>query len=299
MDVYTKNVVDDIMTSINNKASVLYTTYGYLSFLIQPYVEAIKDANSIESLNDWVNQVFDGYLLQSIQNNIIDAGLVDVRTMKYSIITTILSTILDATNRVIGNMHINITPWDVKFGLEQSYIPDEEELDEEELDIIKEKENIHLGKFFGLADGSYITQPDLLPVTVTINLNSFTHNISYNHVLGIMAFYQFMGQPISLTMFGYSTDEYYPDIESMKSLQGYFYTGYTISLTSQDKLTNLFFSNQDFVRGLLTAAQWLDIDPHTYIKDLTRWQQSRVVNGFPIEGDIAIDTLSQKIDLTF
>lgn len=297
MELYTKNVVDSIMSSLNNKVTVSNTAYGYLLFLIQPYVDILKDANSIESLNDWVNQVFDGYLLQFIRTNLNGVNTVD--ELRYSIITTILSTVLDATNRVIGNMHFYITPWDVKFGLEQSYIPDEEELDEDELDIKKEEKNLYLGKYFGLKDGSYMTRPDILPVTVTINMNSFTHDISYDHVIGIMAFYQFINRPISLTMFGYSADEYYPNIDAMKSINQHFYSGYTISLISQDRQTIFFFDNSDFARGLLTAAEWLDVDPHFYIKDLTRWQQSRVVDGFPVEGNLTRDVPSSKTSLTF
>lgn len=66
--------------------------------------------------------------------------------------------------------------------------------------------------------------------------------------------------------------------------------------------TTFFFYNVEFLRGILTAAQWLNINIHDYIKNIIKWNNAPVKNNHPVErifsDEIVMDT-TRKIILNF
>lgn len=245
-----------------NHNAIPDATLGYIRFLIQPYFDAIKNTDSVESINSWLDQVFEGELLEYIREDLVDNTVDSVRR---HIITRLIRGILEITG--IGSNHNGkfYTPWNIKHALQTSVNIDPFFQD--------------LGKIFGIEELPMNNSPTTFPVTVINNNrknnppktvtvviinNTFVHNITYQHVLGIIAFYNYINEPSPLFIFGFQVPEYINDVESMKNMDIYNTHMYAFNIGGD----TYYFDDIEFFRGLLTAAQWLNVNPHDHINNL-------------------------------
>lgn len=110
-----------------------------------------------------------------------------------------------------------------------------------------------------------------IPITVDvdtiINNNHFSHKMTEELVRGIITFYKEIGAQHPLSMFGtkfnYETKKSQPIIYSE-------FEHYIFLITINNHLYS--FSDEEFMRGLITAASWLNVDPHSYLTDLTEYE---------------------------
>lgn len=117
-----------------------------------------------------------------------------------------------------------------------------------------------------------------IPVTVVIGNNTFIHDMTYNHVLGIVVFYQYTNVNSPLSVFGYDIPIYVGYKYGLENLKRNMNNKYSVDVISD----TYFFNNKEFFRGLLTAAQWLNVDPHKYINNLIELQYNPVIlEGLP------------------
>jgi hypothetical protein len=285
-DILTFELIDnslnhDVMDQEENRVEVTPETISYLHQLLFPYMEAMVYAPDQKSLEDWVNQVFDGRTLDRIENSISNSkikmrNLASTNDIKEAIISGLLDTIFyEADAR--GNSYDSIIhPWIIKGSMES--------------------ENRHdIAKYFGIVINE--DSPTVLPVTVTIGDNHYVHDMSFEFVLGIIAFYHFLNQPHPLSMFG-STFSTYLQFVRDKISHDTNQAGYTVTVGN----ISYDFYDIDFMRGLLTAALWTNIDPHAYITNLVENKYhfvkptGEIVTGLPNIGDRGI---RQKIPLNY
>lgn len=99
-------------------------------------------------------------------------------------------------------------------------------------------------------------------IDVTIGNNKFIHPMSYNLVLGILTFYKAYGLQHPLSCYG----GIFSDILINPIITNKDYI-YTIELNG-----NMYgFYDIEFMQGLITAAQWNNMDPYKYIINLKQY----------------------------
>lgn len=125
--------------------------------------------------------------------------------------------------------------------------------------------------------------------SITIGENSFVHDMSFELVLGVIAFYRFLNQQHPLSMFG-SIFPDYDNIVDLKINRDDITRGYTVKVGT----VKYSFYYKDFMRGLLTATLWNNLDSHKFITELTEVKQEYTtpagdpVIGIPNREDIRI-----------
>ena len=255
MDIVNINTVEYVLTNyIADDLIVTYEAVGYLRQLLLPYIEAMGTAETVESLYTWMNNLFNADILQQInaEFNNIRPEVLTVQKVKEAIIVGLLAAILDDINEdtYVGSF---ITPWDIKTLLEKESHRD-------------------IARFFGIPTNereNINVNISLLPVTVTINRQTFVHDMTYEHVLGILAFYRLILQQHPLSMYRFRFEDF-DDILLERSNQRHYMfmqSGYTVNVGPDIYM----FYDSEFMRGLLTAAMWLNVDPHMYITNLMEW----------------------------
>lgn len=104
-------------------------------------------------------------------------------------------------------------------------------------------------------------------IDVTLDDNKFVHKMSEDLVNGIITFYKALGLQHPLSMYGkhfvYETNRIAPIPEGYNPTYGY-----TVQLNNQIYQ----FNDIEFMRGLITAAQWNNVDPHQYITNLNKYE---------------------------
>lgn len=251
MDFVNKQFLNQLLANIvakdneDQEYDVPDATVAYLRFLVQPYFDAMKNIDSIENISIWLNQVFSDELLGHIQADLEKEDntqtLVNVKT---SIITTLLDTILVDTFEIDNYVTI-FTPWDIKSALQNS----------------DAYEEFFLGKFFNIPTSD--KDPEL-PVTVDINNNTFVHNMTYQLVLGITTFYHTMNIRSPLSVFGHEVPIYFDHQQGIERIKMDDNRDYSVDIRD----VTYYFNDKEFFRGLLTAARWLNVNPHDYIINL-------------------------------
>lgn len=125
-------------------------------------------------------------------------------------------------------------------------------------------------------------------IDVIINENKFVHSMSYELVKGIITFYKAYGlsHPLSLygKTFNYETNRILP----INYIPNY---GYTVDLNGQ----RYKFSDIEFMRGLITAAQWNSVDPHKYILNLLEYKQPQY--GSYVDGIIELQERPPSVEI--
>lgn len=241
---------------------------GYIRYLITPYIDAMKTADTSLSIIHWVTYptfkyvLFDRIVdeidnLRRIYENEITIPL-DV--MKEAIIKGILFTLFHSSE-LINYIRDNIlTPWDINQSLYFN------KLIGDQFNIIQYQDPI--------------TGNIIVPVTVTLNNQNFIHNISYDMVLGIIAFYKVLKKPHPLSMFGGNFSIENNNISSRLK-------GNTYIIKVGDVIYS--FDNIDFLRGLITAAHWENVNVHDNVTDLKQLTIEHLNNGTEVFGYIDLN----------
>ena len=197
-------------------------TVVYINHLLQPYVEALSQADSVESLIPWIEQVdpenapeiisgFEGKELEDCKNDIL-----------YDL----------ASNLNVGGEDYK-TPWDISSSLNEKAI-----------------------RLFGQSSTE-------LPIIITTGDNSFQHELSQELTYGILV--ALNNNPnFSVSLFGHelSRDEF--DFIYVKNNDEETRERFVVNHNGQ----LIAFGTNEFIQGVITAADWLDVDPHTLVTDL-------------------------------
>lgn len=261
MNFVNKQLIDNLMANYILKGGdyggdyykfdiIPDATVGYLRLLVQPYFDTINDANSIESLNLWINQFPKESPLYKVLGGWDTYNIHTVEALKQEIIIELLKAILWSVRIGTEKEGDSIyTPWDIKHGLQFTY--------DRNPDVIN-----HLGTLFNISDTNDIRIDPTLPVTVTIGNNTFVHEMTYPLALGIIAFYNSMNVQHPLSIFGYDVPWNDKELGKIKNLEP---PNVLPDYRANVGTDAYYFYDKNFFRGLLTAAEWLNVNPHTYI----------------------------------
>lgn len=205
-------------------------------------------ANTDQSIVDWVNQVFTGRVLNQINLTleILNRQFTDMRQI---VIYSLLVAIIRDCGTYRGTADNGaITSWLIK----------------QHLQMI---ENQDIGQYFGITPS---TETATFPVSVSIGGNMFVHEMGFELVLGILVFYNEIGQMHPLSLFGDRFTDYDPYIKDEMRHAG----EYSVNVNN----TQYIFDDTEFMRGLLTAAAWTNIDPHSIITNLREFLPDTSLN---------------------
>lgn len=104
-------------------------------------------------------------------------------------------------------------------------------------------------------------------------------------VLGIMAIYLATGQQVPLSLYGDTLTSLREKLNKLIEQAGYPKNfGYTIDVgTIPYHKVTYYFTDLQFLRGLITGAKWLNINPQQYLTTLTTYRNRYGDNLFAIE----------------
>lgn len=253
MDIVTKALVEYVLINyVDENLIITNEAVGYLRELLRPYIEAAMLADGPKSLFTWMNQLFNEEILSHINAEI--NYMPNMQGIIRAMIVALLIAILDDMQENTYMWLNIITPWDIKR-------------------LLKLESKRDIARYFGIPveqREDININNSLLPVVVTINGQSFTHEMTYEHVLGILAFYRLLRQQHPLSMYGLRFEDFDDILRGRitQETEMYRQSGYTINVGPEIYV----FHDTEFMRGLLTAAMWMDIDPHVYITNLMDWR---------------------------
>lgn len=248
---YLTDILKDEVTIFPTESAV-----AFLQFLLEPITQALDNLTSndipgfIEStFQDSLKSAINAYLQES--NLYIQGAVLDYRI---AVLYTILATLFkigypDAT--ITDGI---LTAWDLYENIAPVF-----------------SETIFppmiINKFRSIpqnADGY-----PLLPVVITIAAgDSYTHNISRDLCFGILALFKVTKTPNPAKLYGAPLTTEYNDISGMGVHPEWEDEIYYIVTILDDPKYTYNFMGKDFIQGIVTAAKWLNVDPHIYVIDL-------------------------------
>ena len=152
----------------------------------------------------------------------------DVETARYKVVKLLADGFVYAAQEIAGE---HVTPWDIAVARDDQ-----------------------LTKLFG--QGSKV-----LPVQVTVGPNVYTHTLSQDFVFGLLNILHGNNQFVislngSQVPFELLHGNYTEPKEGEKLFKATLPQG------------TAFFNSPDVIQGVMTASKWINIDPHTMVKDL-------------------------------
>jgi len=209
----------------------------YLVSLLQPYVDEINKAETVDQIRDWLPKVFGA---QWYQNFIKDHKVLlmnnNVQVAKGAITKYFLDSIIEEMNIHLLNYTTKyLFPWDVRALL----------LDSREYNVVK---------LFGLSPFT-----NTIPVTIMINGQSQNYELSQDFIIGLLTVGDFEiyinGVLLSDEDKNYLISQY--KIADDKAPH------YSARLNGQ--LTH--FQTKDFLRGYMSGLSWRGLNYNEYVKD--------------------------------
>lgn len=145
----------------------------------------------------------------------------------------------------------------------------------------------------------YITEQPVLnnffhppPVIIDISLSGVvTHlPLTYQQLLGIMAIYRYLRlpHPFGMCRLPLSNEVETVNDEALSDSNKQYDGAYNINVG----IDIYSFTDIDFFQGLLTGAQWNNLDPHSFIINLVKWQEKYVGDSDNSKPDTYSTTLT-------
>jgi hypothetical protein len=226
----------------------------YIKLNIAPYLDELDSVT-----NGNFTEIIERYP-QDVKDKISKTGRGEFSPEEFQLINQFK---IDAMNHlmdsIISDDEDSIDPWDVEFQFRFNEIPRE---------------------LFRLQPLTYQEKHNETPLTVdvdvTINDRKFAHSMSRFLVKGIIAYYKAFGlqHPLSLggKTFHHETDEIIGiDLTNIKDQS---LVGYTVEVNG---VTHK-FGSVDFIRGLITANQWVNNgSTHSLITNLNQYQGGVII----------------------
>lgn len=212
----------------------------YLNSLLKPYEDALSQAEDTESIMTWVQQVLNDELYEKFSQTINPEDTPD--DLKLTFLSVLMDALLEGAAK--GISYKQITIWDVTKYRDET-----------------------LTKLFG--EGS-----DTIPVKVTVGQNEFIHDLTQDHLFGILTLvkdipeYSFSVNDVPVT-FDDISEPYLILPEDPQDERRIYHATLTVGPVS--------FITPDVIRGVITAAEWLKLDPKTYVVDLTERVDGKMV----------------------
>lgn len=255
MATYTSETVTRVMSEVDPQQTIHPTTVAYVQQVLKPYDDALMGATA-EAIEQWVPQAFPGELSKHAQRDLDKAKAdtenetpLDTRA-KNAVLEYLLAEILEqSANRARDYRDSTILPWDVQAAIGN---------------------DTDLSQMFGLTK-----EHKLLPITVTIGPQKFTHEVSAEFLGGLLLFSdKHVGHhDFGVEMFDvpFPTDYMVREDADTNPSRFHFTAGDKshYSVVVNDEVYG--FITPDFMQGFATGAMWATVDHHNYWKDLTQY----------------------------
>lgn len=231
-------ITDRDITRITD-ANVHPTTSNYIKLLLNPYIEALNTAFSIESVVEWVPLAL-GSIIPTKKLEFIPNNLSQVKNyIKEELLKEFLKSI---NNNVIFYKGDNlILPWDVKESM--SF------------------EDVYLEKF-GVTKGDFT-----LPVIIN---NQYEHQMNEETAMGLLLYSYVSGNPIDIKVYGVQiTPDYYQEPNRYTKLcSNARRSEYSILIEEHTYC----FITLEFLQGFATGASWFNDDHRKYWTNLISYE---------------------------
>ena len=254
MNALTVESIITVGSQVQGNLTYHPTTIAYIQTLLTPYAEALEPAQDVESIRQWVPLAFKGELINhalSEMNKAIEAAEANntdaLSAGKVAAIEHLVAEIIEISGNNARQFEATIVlPWDVQASV---------------------SDDIELSEMLNITKGD-----NRLPVTVTIGPQSFTHMLTRDFTVGLLAFSLAAGVDFNITMFEtpFSADYF---VEDDDKHTGYvYYDGLALqSMFTVDINGKTYtFITPDFMQGFATGASWSGVDHHVYWSELTR-----------------------------
>lgn len=246
---------------------VLPISQEYMYFLMKPYVDALLIINindglaELKALNQWIGRVITGEHGRELYNLInndeeLMTGLVDlvnprpyIDKVRREILFYIGSLLLQFVSQEMINQPI--TPWDLaKF------------------------RNTELTHLFGPAN-------DKLTIIISMSNQNYEYDVTeefaYGLLLGFHDVHDFSLFLMDLPLYKYDLENRFID----RNRYDYNYIAIVSDMIDGVRINReVFFDTLDFIQGVMTGAQWTNVDPHSIIRNLVQ-----INNGIKIPMD--------------
>ena len=148
-------------------------------------------------------------------------------------------------------------------------------------------------------DEDYETSPVTLTVTITLGGTKSILDLEHEQLLGVMAVYRHLRIMHPFSYKGHIFADEMEEINTRAFKGPIEYDGYYNIRVGNDIYS---FTDMLFFQGLLTGAQWNNLDPHNSITDLKEWKyevedakEQTVIGGFGIIQAIGMTGENRKI----
>jgi len=257
MDVLTFNGIKEIASAYHG----YYfhdSTIAYIQELLRPFVEAMEHATTSNQILDWLPMAFGnlvgGWLIEVVEEEV--RNITNINNVKSSVVNTLIETLVEMSSRNARSFNdYTVFPWDIIDGL--TYGSDT---------------NKELGRILG------IVGIRTMPVTITVGLQDFTHDLTLEFVAGLLVFSLSSNHEFNIRLLGYPVSQNwmlagnnrFTDIRNKNLFTPAFPGSYTVPATYTVEVNNTIyaFTSTDFMRGFSTGAQWLGVNHHDYWKNL-------------------------------
>ena len=196
-------------------------TVVYINHLLQPYVDVLSQADSVESLIPWIQQV-DPEDAPELIEGFKDKDLEDCKN----------DILYDLASYLDPSVEYR-TPWDIA--------------------TYRSEEAIRL---FGEPSKT-------LPVVVTYGNNAYQHEFTEEMTYGVLVALD--GNPnLSVSLFGYVLSRDDLDFIFVINNENEADQKYVVNHNNEI----IAFESNEFIQGVMTAAEWIGVDPHNIVNDL-------------------------------
>lgn len=219
----------DVTEMETTQAFITPLTHAYITSMLEPYVTALSATNDVASIRQWFPMILQEPYLEEIVT--MTNNIVDVEEMKASFILYLTTKLIELAHLQTYADMLPILPWDVARIQDPLFT-----------------------KLFG--------EPSLvIPVQVTAGPSIFVHMLSQDITFGLLSVlckdvtysFKISGVELDIT---HLLSRYEPkdDVQHLYA---------ATLLTGKAE-----FDSPETIQGVKTAAQWLNIDSRTLVKDL-------------------------------
>lgn len=265
MNALTTDKIIFIGTQVHPHCYIHPTSIAYIQSLLIPFVEVIDPA-PLEGVLQWIPLAFPGELAEHATSELLKARLNTIKELekleedpavqtaaKDAIIQYIVERLIELGGNKARDVNDNIIiPWDIQRGISN---------------------DMELSEMFHIPEDTKI-----LPVTVTVGQQQFTHMLTDEFTVGLLVFSlpNVGNNNFNITLFGtpFNTD-YLTHGDRRNRFTDRFAdygddevpTNYSVNIDG----VSYFFNITDFMQGFATGALWIGVDNHKYWSNLLEY----------------------------
>jgi hypothetical protein len=256
MDLSFKDEIERLKQAIAPGSNLTFhpSTIYYIESILEPYNEAMKNATTIDQLIDWIPLAFPEPMRTQLLNIVegVKAMILNEETQisvaKDFIINFFLHEFVEKSYETIfGSI---VLPWDI-------------------INIINHK---RWNSIFNVTSS-------LLYINIWLNDEEYTHEVSFELAMGILAFKLNMNYAYDVVLFGSQLEsKIVLDRFTHEDLQQFLKYRIWINGTTE----YIYFDTAEFMQGFISGSLWIGINPHDLIISLDFFDSNNTDQWIPI-----------------